>query len=609
MVATKEAGTARRGAWIRVGIGVAILLMVLLRCVALDSDAYPRLTWSTALLSDEGFYLHNARNLIQFGKTQTDEFNNMLIMPILHLMQIGVFRVLGVGIVPARLISVVLSLVMLPLFFVTLRRVFRQQVAVIGTLFLGLDHITLLYNRLALMDTPAIFVMVCAFYAFVRGYGDEKATKKRDFLWLGICGFLLGVVYVTRGLAVFLVPLPFALLLRDYWEQKKRDPSLGVRSRLRGLGWLAGGLVVALLIYAILWYLPHRLELAHANRHYLFKQLVPASGRQFRINVMRGLTGYQRGMMPYLFRHSPVQLLLVFGWFMWWLSSRRLREGEEKFSRLSVAVIRLLNGWFVLGFGMMCVVTYSPSRYYVLYYPAMAALSALAAVRIPSILRAIWLSRGISGVWGGVGGYLVAQLVLYHLYDAHWVASYPSDTSFLLWGAVSGGVLFALKRNREVETTKQQLSQARMCQSVLVLWLVINSFWLGDWATHLTFRQKEADRWLETNLPKGSVLLGAIAPGLSMNNGFQVVTMIEFLCNDNRPVEKFAPAPRYILMLDNGGWKEKWWVKHYPTIVQDKNRIHLFKNLLRPYFEIAVYQVPSDFVASAPEVWKQKNTP
>src|SRR5437868_13544232 len=98
--------------------------MVVLRCVALDSDAYPRLSWSSALLTDEGFYLHNARNRILFGKAQTDQFNNSLIMPLLDALQTGVFRLVGVSAVSARAISVVLGLLTLLVFGDALRRAF-----------------------------------------------------------------------------------------------------------------------------------------------------------------------------------------------------------------------------------------------------------------------------------------------------------------------------------------------------------------------------------------------------------------------------------------------------------------------------------------------------
>src|SRR5579864_875719 len=77
----------------RILIITLLVLAVVLRLIYLDSDAYARLSWSSALLTDEGFYLHNARNLLLFGHLRTDGFNNCLIMPLLHLLQVGVFAV------------------------------------------------------------------------------------------------------------------------------------------------------------------------------------------------------------------------------------------------------------------------------------------------------------------------------------------------------------------------------------------------------------------------------------------------------------------------------------------------------------------------------------
>jgi len=170
---------------------VLATLAVALRLLALDSDAYARLSWSSALLTDEGFYLHNARNLVLFGHTRTDAFNNMLIMPALHLAQTGLFTLLGVGAVPARLLSVTLSLLMLLVFYAALRRSLGRRVACLGVLFLGLDHVSVLYHRLALMDTPASCVLVCGFYSWVRGLQAQEARDR--VVWLGGCGLLFGL--------------------------------------------------------------------------------------------------------------------------------------------------------------------------------------------------------------------------------------------------------------------------------------------------------------------------------------------------------------------------------------------------------------------------------
>src|SRR5437773_1084880 len=101
--------------WMRIVALLCITLMVGLRLVALNSDAYWRLSWSSALFTDEGFYIHNARNLVLFGHARTDDFNNALLMPTLHLVQVAVFRCFGVGVNQARMISVVCSLLTLAL--------------------------------------------------------------------------------------------------------------------------------------------------------------------------------------------------------------------------------------------------------------------------------------------------------------------------------------------------------------------------------------------------------------------------------------------------------------------------------------------------------------
>src|ERR1044071_7649153 len=82
-----------------------IFLAVFLRLIALRSDPYSSLDWSAGLLTDEGFYIHNARNVALFGHARTDEFNNMLLSPWLHYLQVGVFQTFGTGAVQARLIS------------------------------------------------------------------------------------------------------------------------------------------------------------------------------------------------------------------------------------------------------------------------------------------------------------------------------------------------------------------------------------------------------------------------------------------------------------------------------------------------------------------------
>ncbi|WP_075162447.1 phospholipid carrier-dependent glycosyltransferase [Chthonomonas calidirosea] len=177
---------------------VALGLMIFFRVYALDSDAYPRLSWSSALLTDEGFYLHNARNQLLFHHPITDDFNNELIMPYLHYAQIATFHLLGTGLLQDRLLSVLFSLLTLPLLFFPTQRLFDTPTALLATLLWGLSHANFLYNRLALMDTPGAFFLSLGWALWVEGL--LAAERGRGGVWMGLSGLVLGAVYGVRGL-------------------------------------------------------------------------------------------------------------------------------------------------------------------------------------------------------------------------------------------------------------------------------------------------------------------------------------------------------------------------------------------------------------------------
>src|SRR5262249_46461747 len=145
-----------------------IAAILAIRLVAPASDPYGRLDWDTGILTDEGFYTVNARNLILFGHARLDEFNNMLAAPAVHGVQVAGFSVFGAGAVQARSISVVASLLTLFVYYAAMRRAFGIRIALTAAALLGLDHVNALFSRLALLDIPATLGAVCAFYAFLR---------------------------------------------------------------------------------------------------------------------------------------------------------------------------------------------------------------------------------------------------------------------------------------------------------------------------------------------------------------------------------------------------------------------------------------------------------
>lgn len=589
-------------------------LMIYLRIFALDSDAYPSLSWSSALLTDEGFYIHNARNLILYGHTHTDQFNNMLIMPVLHLIQVFVFSHWGVGAIQARAISVVMSLLGLPIFFWATDRSLGRVTAVYSTLFLGLDHINLLYNRLALMDTPAAFMLILVFSTWIEGH--RAVGVKRSALFF-VCGCVLGIAYSTRGLIAPLCLLTTGILCYRLViaAGKNTEVALLKRQRLDVISHLCG-LICLGLIYYVYWYHPNQPELVRIN-HYYSAQLLPKGMGALGHNLYLAILGDNRGMFPYLIRHSPIQCGLALIWLFTRFPSAAsipdpthkqalpgMRDATGQETGLRSATLQYLQGWLLVIWTILLISNYTPSRYYVLFYPALAVLAAYTLSQWRDVKARLGEHPALSGALAGLFCYHLAQVLgMRSITDSARLPIHATRhirTEIVQVLSYSMGIVAAIagheriKRGRHSSTQRARwisnVSQKAVPCVFLGVWAIINLGWTSNWITHLTYRQREADAWLGSHLPANSVLIGAVSPGLCLNNKLRAVSVIADLCNDHRPVESFAPAPRYILILDDR-WRERWWDMHYPALVDKRRRVMVFDRILRSNFRVGVYPV------------------
>jgi 4-amino-4-deoxy-L-arabinose transferase-like glycosyltransferase len=338
------------------GLLIAVILMIVLRVVALRSDSYVRLDWSAGQLTDEGFYIHNARNVILFGHAQTDDFNNMLLAPLLHYFQVFWFEIFGVGAVQARMISVLCSLLSLWLFWKALRRIFGVKIALVGALFLGFDHTYLLFNRMALMDTPAALAAIASFYFFVLG------VTERNRWWRAICffvsGVMLGVLLGIRSLCAWLIPAPVAAL----WAGSRKKEVIA----------LSVGFILAMSVWVVFWYLPHFAEMTMMANYYRKNQLQPHTWARFGANIWVGFMGDFRGIAPYVFRHTPVLLTLaILALFFGRIALKDIKQDCADWSARKIVFIYLCC-WFVFSWTTFVIICYAPGRYYVPIYPAIA---------------------------------------------------------------------------------------------------------------------------------------------------------------------------------------------------------------------------------------------
>jgi 4-amino-4-deoxy-L-arabinose transferase-like glycosyltransferase len=332
-------------------VGLTCLLVVL-RFVHLDADPPSWLSWSSGIYSDEGIYACDARSVVLFGHWAPGDFHSAEIAPLHHLLLLCVFRLFGVSLITVRSLSVVTSLVTLVFFFLVLRKQFDEKTAVLGFIFLGLSPVYLFYNRLGLLETPTVCLLVIALYLSTFPKGQ----------WL--TGIFLALAVIYKPLAILCIPAFFVDC-----RENPRHVAIRLASLLTGL-----------LTYFVTWQLPHRANLSRLNRYYLLHQYLPHTVGGLGHNLVRSLwSGSSDGILPYLLHFAPPLLLAVV------VAAFQGTTRNDK--RLTVYWC-----WLMLPAATLCLISYEPSRYFLLFWPALAAISAVALTQASSIFRQVYFA-------------------------------------------------------------------------------------------------------------------------------------------------------------------------------------------------------------------------
>lgn len=365
---------------------VGIIALVGVRVVALGADPPGWLSWSGGIATDEGFYTLDARHLVVFGGWARGDFHDRLLSPLLSVMQQGAFLVLGTSLTTARGLSVLFGLLTLAALWLGLRACAGAAAAHAGALLLGFAPPFVLYNRLALQETPAAFWLAASFALWAVGTRAERHDLTREAVgtakWarglLLASGLAAGLAFLCKGLAIVFVP---ALC----WA--------AVRSGRRG-GFALLGLGVVMLGYAGLWFMPHHAELARMGAYYRTHQFAPHSLRSLWLNIRRAGVGDRasvlRGLLPYLLLFTPVPCVLA---------ARRGRSFGSK-----TTAEQMLFLWLAGGVLFCALSSYAPDRYYVVFLPPLCALAGIAWAALgPAPRRAFALAAcAVNMAWLGI---------------------------------------------------------------------------------------------------------------------------------------------------------------------------------------------------------------
>jgi len=262
------------GIRIRRGIEAVLLLVaavsLCLHWVHLRADFPNHSPWMDwAKYTDEGWYGDGA--IRHFGRGSwyvAGDFNPAVALPVWPLVEAAVFRFTGVGIGPARALSVAVFGLTLVCAYVLLRRgrgvgTTVPLAAATGVLLLAVSPFCYAFTRLAILEPMLNLVMMVVLAVAnelrpaqtgVTGVG----TARRQTWLLLMLGVLLPILVLTKTTGVFLFPA----VLWMVWARL----GFGVRSGLRAAAVIAG---VGLGLWAAYYGLvvrPHFLE----DYRYLF---------------------------------------------------------------------------------------------------------------------------------------------------------------------------------------------------------------------------------------------------------------------------------------------------------------------------------------------------
>jgi 4-amino-4-deoxy-L-arabinose transferase-like glycosyltransferase len=339
---------------IAIDIAAAVLLLagaLAVRTVSLGADPPLWLSWSAGIFTDEAMYAADARSVALFGHWAPGDFHGAIISPLLYALQLGAFRLFGPTIEAARMISVVMGLATVAFLWIAMDRSVGRRAAWIAATLLAFCPQFVFYNRLALMETPVACCLTASFACLATVW--TGTDKRRNWLIAGGVCFAFAVAF--KALAWLALP-GFLIAAR--------------RGGKRDVGVFAGAVLAAYGLFWITAILPYAGTVARMNAYYLQHQYLPHSAMGLWHNVKRALlTGTEDGLLKSLWEgQGLVSYFALIG-----LVSSKFKKFHARY---------LILGWTLVPAVAFMVMSYTPSRYYVIIWPALICLIAFGCCQL-----------------------------------------------------------------------------------------------------------------------------------------------------------------------------------------------------------------------------------
>lgn len=501
-----------------------VALMSIVRVVYLSADAPTTLTWSAAPFTDEGRWSHSAVNKALFGKWIVDEFNPIFYTPLFTLLQFIVFECFGVSLASARLGGAVLGALTPLLLFGVVKEWFSRKTAWLAAIFLGANYAFIMHNRLALLETPMVFLLVAVLYFWQRG------IRRGDYNFV-LAGLAMLAAFLVKTSSLFIVPAYLFASLRA--------------KRAGSIRYFLAGFLGPLVLFLLVWRNPD---------YMMLKDTQLAFFPNFRLALIEDLQAVVTFCGSDFFGKMPI----VSGLALLYVAAAFSPHRTSRLNALEVFTV----SWLVVGSAVLILYRYQPSRYFLILAPPMCIAC---AVFLADVAGKALVVRRVC-VWYALPWLAVFTVgICFHLLRAtNRIAIESVNESrhnfavafFLLMGAGTAALFIfkAIARNGFRVSSKVTLAFAA---AAVLLSFGIQAYQYLRWAYDPKYSIVKAARQVKDIVPNDAVLTGDVASTLALEN--RLFTVIFTPRNSLAEADKFG--------ITHVIWEEKIFrrqIRRYP---------------------------------------------
>ena len=486
------------------GLLLALAVAAVLRGAWLTADPPTHATVGI-VWHDEGPWVHNARNKALWGVWRTDEWNPVFIAPVFTALEYGAFRAFGVGTWQARTVPLASGLVAIVLLAAGLAAVAGRRAALIGGCLLATNYVFVMWNRAALMESTmtAFIVASWALYAL---------AQRRPVLGaLAGCAAVLAW-FSKASAAFFLLVLVFdslvtLVLARGFPRLRRLAVEPPSASSVRAALWTLAGFTAAAAVIGLAFVLPNWSEYRFYN---------------WQMTVTRKPSYAVRALMD---RASWLPIVHDFFTRMWLVTALAALAIATTVGRWRTAKPgeRLLVLWVLVGFVELVVHDTGNERRYIMFIPALVALSALVLGRQGPVgpppeqlgRHARWLALPLV--------LLLAYLVLGSLARLAFLYEVRPGVHLSVVLALAAGTLITWRWRSVCGWLAHQQIPAAAALMLTALAIGGDLLQYSQWAGRRTTRNYEASLAVGRMLPEGTLVHGKLANGLSLENRIRPV--------------------------------------------------------------------------------------